>query len=67
MLDSEAIDILFFTEIWISELHHDTEITLPGYQSPIIDPNRRGGACVYLRDNIEFTRVIPPYRLQESV
>ena len=38
----ENFDLLFFTEIWITEQHHDCELFIPGFQRPVLDPRVRG-------------------------
>ena len=60
-------DLLFFTEIWIGDQHHESELHLPGFQKLIVDPQVHGGACIFVRSGIDFTVVKPPYAMNESV
>ena len=60
-------DLMLFTEVWTDERIHDSEYFNPGFQKPIVDPNFRGGACVYIRDSIEFLLIEPPSKVKESV
>ena len=60
-------DLMFFTEVWTDEHIDDSEYFIPGFQKPIVDPNLRGGACVYIRDGIEFLLIEPPSKVKESV
>ena len=63
----ESIDILFFTEVWLTEEHHSSEIVLPGFQTPIIDLNARGGACAFVKENLDYIKIAPPCNVRESV
>ena len=66
-ISNEKFDMLCFTEIWIGENHHQSELHLPGFQAPLIDPHIRGGACVYLRDGIDYFVIDPPDKISQSV
>ena len=62
-----AYDLLLFTEIWINDKNQACEYTIPGFQDPVIDPNIRGGAGIYVREGMEFFVVQPPNKVNESV
>ena len=60
-------DILLFTEVWINEEMQACEYSFSGYQEPVIDPSIRGGACIYVKQGLEFFTVQPPMKMSESV
>ena len=55
------------TEVWINNSHDISELLLPGFQSPLLDPKARGGACIYVRNGLQFAPVFPPHISSESV
>ena len=67
LISQEIFDILLFTEIWIGDGHDASEIFLPGFQAPIIDPKIRGGACAFVRSGLNFYTVEPPQKVTESI
>ena len=67
LTEVQEFDILLFTEVWIDEEHQDFELYIRGYQNPSIDRNCRCGACVYVREGLDYINVEPPYRMKESV
>lgn len=62
-----SYDLLLFTEVWIGDDMQECEYSIPGFQTPIVDPNMRGGACIYVREGLEYYAVQPPIKMQESV
>ena len=68
LVAAESYDLLFFTEIWYNVEQHDTsELFLGGFQCPLISPARRGGACAFIREGLNFIPVEPPEKVSESV
>ena len=66
-LDQENFHLLFFNEIWISEDFDYNEFSLKSFQKPIVDPNFRGGSCIFVREGIDFRVIKPPRPVKESV
>ena len=66
-LAQNRLDMLFFTEIWLGDQHHESEFSLSNFQSPIIDRNQRGGACAFVRAGLNYVPQTPPYTVKESV
>ena len=62
-LDQESFDMMFFTEIWINENIDESELFIPGFQTPFIHPKASGGAAVYIRDGIVVSKVSPPAKM----
>ena len=60
------IDIMFFTEVWVDESIDNSEYFISGFQKPILDFNNRGGTCVYFREGLQYTEVLPPNNVNES-
>ena len=65
-LSENNVDILFFTEAWITEEHGDSVISLIGFQSPIISRKSRGGTCIFVKESISFYEVNPPNQCEDS-
>ena len=59
-------DLLLFTEVWINEEMQECEYNISGFQEPVIDPNIRGGACIYVKQGLDFYAVQPPTKMNES-
>ena len=66
-LQNSPVDVMLFSEIWISEEHHDAELFIKGFQKPFVDPQVRGGACGYIRNGIDFMTVNPPHPGKQSI
>ena len=59
-------EILFFTEVWLTEDHSDCEISIKGFQAPVICKKNRGGTCIFVKEDIPFYEVTPPNPCEDS-
>ena len=66
-LDNENFKLLFFTELWVSADMDANEYALKGFQKPVVEPNIRGGAGIFVKEGLEFTVIKPPRPVKESV
>ena len=66
-LNENETDLLFFTECWIHEDHAAGEISIPGYQIPVVFERDRGGACIFVRNGIKFFEVKSPHNSSDAV
>ena len=66
LLDHQDYDLLFFTEIWIKPDFNAADFSIQGFQTPIVDPHIRGGACIYVRNELDFYIVEPPMKTEQS-
>ena len=65
-LDENKIDIMMFTECWINKDHSSSEYSFSEFQPPIVAKKNRGGTCIYVRNQISYIEVKPPYPIEDS-
>ena len=66
-LDQNETHLMFFTEVWLDSSHHASELHIKGFQEPIIQHNSRGGACIYVHNDILFEEFQVPHKVSDSV
>ena len=59
-------DLLFFTEMWISQEFTASEYLIEGYQEPVLFLKNRGGSGIYIKNGIKFVQVNPPEIVEDS-
>ena len=59
------LDILFFTECFITEGHDISEYQFPGFQS-FVAMKYRGGSCIYVQNDLPAYAVQPPNAVEDS-
>ena len=65
--DKYRIDILIFTETWITPEHHMIEIKLKGYQQPMCHIRKYGGVVVYVREGLAFKQLFTKSECNDAV
>ena len=65
LLRESKLDILFFTECFITEGHDISEYQFPGFQS-FVAMKYRGGSCIYVQNDLPAYAVQPPNAVEDS-
>ena len=52
-LQENKVDLMFFTECWITEDHHVSEYSFDGFQT-VVCKKHRGAPFIYIRDYISY-------------
>ena len=65
MLRESKLDLLFFTECFITEDHEISEYQFPGFQS-FVAMKSRGGSCIYVQNDLPAYAVHPPNAVEDS-
>ena len=64
-LGNFEIDIMLFTECFITEDHSSSEYSFTGYQAFVALKNR-GGSCIYVKNSVPCYEVSPPDQTEDS-